>query len=266
MKKLLLLLSLFTFQLSFILACTCGGKTSFCEINFTQPTDHVFVGKFIRHDSLYSEFQIIEKLRGIELRDTILIWDNPASPNSCVGGFEKDTRYLGNIGDSILIILPRIDSIDTWGVLGDYYRPLGVCSSPYLPIKNGLIIGNLTETDIYSFPPRTYRTDSITVQSFKQLYHANGRAYDCDLFVGLPPNNKTESLIKLFPNPAEQSFAILSEYNVTEARIYSLNGLLIKTIQTTLSAIQIGELPKGIYLLEVELENGAKASSKLVKR
>ena len=141
---------------------------------------------------------------------------------SCVGNFEKDTRFLGNVGDSILIILPKIDSFDTWGVLGDYYRPLGVCSSPYLPIKNGLIIGNLTETDLYTIPPINYRTDSITVQSFKQLYNANGRACDCDVFVGLPPNDKTESLFKIFPNPAEHSFAISSEYNVTEARIYNL--------------------------------------------
>ncbi|MFT6165559.1 MAG: hypothetical protein ACJAV5_000712 [Vicingaceae bacterium] len=218
----LLLLSIFTFQLSFILACTCGGKTSFCDINFTQPTDHVFIGKFIRHDSLFSEFELIEKHRGVETRDTILIWDNPAPTNSCVDGFEKNTRFLGKVGDSILIILPKIDSVNTWGVLGDYYRPLGVCSSPYLPINNGLIIGNLTETDLYTIPPDNYRTDSVTVQSFKQLYNANGRAFDCDLFVGLPPNDKTESFFKIFPNPAEQSFAILSEYNVTEARIINI--------------------------------------------
>ena len=148
MKKLLILLSIFIFQNSSVLACTCAGKTSFCDLNFQYQTDHVFIGKILRDDSLYSEFEIIENLRGVELRDTVLIWDNPAPMNSCVGYFEKDSKYLGNVGDSILIILSRIDSIDTWGVLGDYYRPLGVCSSPYLPITNGLIIGNLTKQTI----------------------------------------------------------------------------------------------------------------------
>ena len=231
MKKLLILLSIFIFQNSSVLACTCAGKTSFCDLNFQYQTDHVFIGKILRDDSLYSEFEIIENLRGVELQDTVLIWDNPAPMNSCVGYFEKDSKYLGNVGDSILIILSRIDSIDTWGVLGDYYRPLGVCSSPYLPITNGLIIGNLTETDDYTTqPPQAFRTDSVAIQSFSQLYNANGRALDCDLFVGLSENSKTESHLCIFPNPANQTFSIANDFKTVEAQIFNLQGQLVKTI------------------------------------
>jgi hypothetical protein len=212
------------------------------------------------------EFEVIDLLRGVELKDTVIIWDNPAPVNSCVGDYEKDTRYLGDAGDSVLLIIAKIDTVDSWGAIGDYYRPLGVCSSPYLPIKNKQIVGNLTETDVYATPPTTFLMDTISISYFNQLYQANGREVDCDLFVGLPNNPPSESMFQVVPNPVEQSFTINTTFKSAEARIYTLRGQLMRKVDKPVGEINIQELPAGIYLLEVELQGGEKMDTKLIKK
>ena len=279
MKKLTLLLAIFLVSFSLTNACSGSGETSFCGVNFNNPTWHVFIGKILVHDSLYSDFEVIVKIRGIELRDTVRIWDNPSQFNSCVGGNEVNTEFLGAIGDSILITLPKIDSVIRWGTIGDYYRPLGIFEKPFLPIRGGLIIGNLTKSHAYTNPPTPYIIDSISIQTFTTKYNSSGRSSDCDLFVGIPKNVIIQQNVIIYPNPSSGFFNIESEVKVKNIEVYNMSGSRYnfanaksfdltnqRKNSTSSESLDLTNFKSGIYFLKVELENGVIVTKKIIKQ
>ncbi len=268
MKRLLLLIVLILIQIQSSFSCSCAGEGSFCQVNFDNPTWHVFIGKIIRHDSLYTEFEIFEKLRGVEQKDTIKIWDNPALMNTCIGSYEKESSNLGSLGDSILVALPSIDSLDSlsyYATVGDHFKPLNVCSKPYLPIKNQQIIGNLTETDFNTFPPTLYRTDSVHIDSFKIKYHTQGRAHDCDLFVGLKEIEAQHNLI-VSPNPFQHTISINSRVKIRSANIFNILGEQVySTLNPQQNKLELEALDSGVYFMVIESFEGEIFTNKLIK-
>ena len=264
MKKILLSVIVIISSFSISKACSCAGEISFCEINYDNPTWHVFIGKIILHDSLYSDFEVIEKLRGIETKDTIRVWDNPSTSNSCVGVYETDTKFLGSVGDSILITLPKIDSIINWGIIGDYYRPLGICAKPFLPIKNQKIIGNLTYSYVYALPATPYVIDSIPIQTFTNNYNTTGRKDDCDLFVGISEFDVKPNTITLSPNPTNGLVFILGKEQVKYIEIFALNGKLIEIKDNVQNQIDFSKYLSGIYFVKIQLENENIVTKKVI--
>lgn len=231
------------------------------------------MGKILSHDSLYSTILIFEKLRGPEIKDTIVVWDNPTPHSSCVYDTEKDSRYLGQIGDSVLFFAPKIDSLlynSTYGNIGDYYKVLDICANPILPIKNQLIIGNLTESDTYTIPPRTYKTDSISIQQFKSKYNANGRSLDCDIFVGLHNPTIENPLLSIFPNPSSENISIETTQEISSIRIVDILGaeqfsFNQSSLNTNKLQLNISDLTNGIYFIEVNFITGRRLIHKIVK-
>ncbi|MFY9590784.1 MAG: T9SS type A sorting domain-containing protein, partial [Bacteroidales bacterium] len=66
--------------------------------------------------------------------------------------------------------------------------------------------------------------------------------------------NKLEQ-IKIYPNPCSSQFFVDAEIN-SEVSIYNLSGQKLKTSKlTNYNSIDVGELPAGIYFVEVKNEN-----------
>lgn len=264
MKRLTLSFSFLFFTCINVLACSCHGTSPFCTENANHPNNKVFIGEIMRHDSLFTEFKIIHQLRGNETRTLVKIYDNPTPFNSCVGTYETESRFLGDVGDSILIILPEVDTSNAnnyWGTLGDYYKPLGVCSAPVISLRNGALQGLITGSP-NQFPQTI---DSIPVNQFISNYVASSTTNDCDIFLGITKVNL--SSFKIIPNPAKEFIYITidNRAQVSKTELYSISGKLLFSTSSYINKIEINDFPNGIYLLQIELKNGEKSSKRLIK-
>lgn len=225
MKKALLSVILSIFSFSVTKACSCRQESSFCDANFRNTTGHVFIGAIILHDSLYTQFEIMNRLRGVELKNTIVIWDNRNTLSMiCNSPHSSD---LGAVGDSLLIILSQIDTIyaqTSYASIGDYFRPPNFCENPFIPISNNLIIGDITETYVQKTPPNPYIVDSISINNFVTRYNSNGRALDCDLFIGIQTPVLKQDLLSVYPNQSAEDITIETARGITTIRILNILG------------------------------------------
>ena len=80
---------------------------------------------------------------------------------------------------------------------------------------------------------------------------ANIRKLVCTEITGLNESNASE--LQLIPNPARDHFLISNLKNSCEARIYALDGRLMKTFMATEGmVVDISNLSSGMYLLHID--------------
>ncbi len=102
------------------------------------------------------------------------------------------------------------------------------------------------------------------------IEEANHCSYDTTLSVfvigdinqGVDYQSKQKG-IQIYPNPS-QDFIYVKGVQKAICRIYNTNGMLIKEVQDVQKPIDVQELPKGVYLLYIQSNNG-KQQFKLVK-
>lgn len=80
--------------------------------------------------------------------------------------------------------------------------------------------------------------------------------------------NDSKYNFTVYPNPADQKLKINSEQTIQEIVIFNLLGQQIKTFQVDVKSVEIniGELKKGMYLLNLKLIDGARVSTKIFKK
>lgn len=72
--------------------------------------------------------------------------------------------------------------------------------------------------------------------------------------------------IKLYPNPFSDVLNISDISNVKNALVTDISGRLVKTIANPSSALQLGELKEGMYLITLEMKDGSRKTFKVIKR
>ena len=77
---------------------------------------------------------------------------------------------------------------------------------------------------------------------------------------------ENEQSMEIYPNPAHESFSILSDNNHSfMVEIYSLTGKMIKSEMTNNSHIDIVDLKTGVYLVKIHSQNESPRTLKLFK-
>ncbi|NOX86541.1 MAG: T9SS type A sorting domain-containing protein [Chlorobi bacterium] len=81
---------------------------------------------------------------------------------------------------------------------------------------------------------------------------------------------KTESKIACYPNPVTDRLTIRSDKAVTGIRLFSVNGrqmneISIRTNPANQYTIDFNRYPKGVYLIELEFEDGSMITKKIIK-
>jgi hypothetical protein len=78
---------------------------------------------------------------------------------------------------------------------------------------------------------------------------------------------KSEVVFNVYPNPAKEKLMIRTEKTIQEISIFNLLGQQIKTVQVNFKSgeINISELKKGMYFLNIKLIDGASVSTKIFK-
>jgi len=97
---------------------------------------------------------------------------------------------------------------------------------------------------------------------------AGNQRYSDYWVVKLGPDNlnTNEFTLKntvLVENPAKDLLKIHSKDSITSLQLYSMGGRIIKTSNS--KTMSVKELPKGIYILKIQLENGKTISEKIIK-
>ena len=175
---------------------------------------------------------------------------------------------IGNPGDSILIAIPRIDSIvNTWDVLGDYRRPNWYCIQSSLLIKNDTLSG-LLKGIYFSGGPIATNIDKYSYPKFK-LNWVQSVIHDCNTVVGVIEKFINES-INIFPNPTLNNLNVqINNFSrIQDIQVFNLLGKEHKISWTednkTKATINTVAWPKGVYLIQVKTNEGI-VSKKIVK-
>ena len=88
-----------------------------------------------------------------------------------------------------------------------------------------------------------------------------GEAYEDMMSV----SDVSESTISIYPNPTSGVVNIQSDKAIQQVQLISMEGKIVRKYNST-TQINIQELPKGVYVLKIQLENGKMEVQKLVKK
>ena len=252
-------------------SCSCQGKKSFCYTASTaHPNNFIFSGKITTSTDTFIELELFDRLRGIESRDTIRIWDDSITNDSPFGQcyHRLKASSLGKIGDSILIILPKIeDSVLSklpWGRKDDYLTPWTECiTTPLVLIRNNSLVFSF-------FSYEKWETVHKRFSYTEFLDHWNNNGFSCDslLAVGLKEQVHDGSF-SIFPNPTNNLIRIQNSSGIAieSINLYTVQGKKLQEVmpsqglETSLNIIG----PKGLYLLQIQLQNGEQISKKVLK-
>ncbi len=89
-----------------------------------------------------------------------------------------------------------------------------------------------------------------------------GEAYEDMMSVQDMDSN---SLVQIYPNPSSGMVNIQSEKQVQQIQVISLEGKIIRKYNSS-TQINIQDLPKGVYVLKIQLENGKTEVQNLIKK
>lgn len=85
----------------------------------------------------------------------------------------------------------------------------------------------------------------------------------------LATNNVIKSEVAIYPNPVKDMLNIQLPSNMKGgvAHIYDLSGKLIKTeqIKTGVTSLQVSSINKGVYIVDIKLNDGTKVTKKFIK-
>lgn len=259
MRKINSLILVILFLSKTALACS-WSPLSFCVTNNERPNDLVVSGKIVKIDTNGINLEIIDVLKGSETRDTIRIWDGTGF--ECNGWFAMEASGLGTLNDTIIVILPFIDSIENiWEIIGDYRNPVYFGYTPKLDINNGIVEGYITgqqyfDTLLYSMPYIAFKT------------HMNNNLGDCSGLVGI--NEVGQSNIVFYTNPVNKTFRIQFQNGDISKRtisVYSLIGEKLKSVANVMENIEIdfSNFSGGLYIVNIIEQDGKQSIIKVLK-
>ena len=78
-------------------------------------------------------------------------------------------------------------------------------------------------------------------------------------------NNYDNIQLSIYPNPATEIVNVSAEYKLEALTIFSITGQQLIYKVNTDNSIDFSQLPKGIYLLKVEFENGKTVTKRVIK-
>ncbi|MNK24822.1 hypothetical protein D3C87_431370 [compost metagenome] len=109
---------------------------------------------------------------------------------------------------------------------------------------------SITSIDLDQITFICYEDDSL-------YYNPTGES--CEYYLGL--NEFEKNRITVFPNPSAGKIELLSEVPLKNIKVMNLLGATLKEVNTnlTLTEIDLSELPKGTYYLDIENSNGERS-------
>jgi hypothetical protein len=242
-----------------LMGCSCLVY-SFCETASQRLNDVVLLGKIIDTFPHSVKVQVLDILRGSEHRDTITIWDG--TDFDCNGIFPMNAAGMGNIGDTILTVLPLIDTMENvWDIIGDYRRPFWFCHVTELTYQNDSIRGFISG---YSSAPPELNIYVMHYDDFRQQWLASNNS--CMNIVGMDDKITGRCNVRIVPNPTHDVISVsASACNISHTVLYSASGKMIIHSSPDNHMINIAMLERGLYFMKVTDKKGNDTYARFIK-
>lgn len=231
--------------------------SSFCETSNDRPDDVVISGKIIGVDDDGIDVEVIHVLRGTESSEVIRIWDG--TDFDCNGLFSMAASALGDVDDTIIVVMPLITEIEnTWDVLGDYRRPNYFGAITELRVTNGLIGGYIwgpAMTPVYQMPYLHLITNwnegpdacsvFLSVDGVLESEPFTARLVDDRLFLSIPRHAGSGSTLRLLASNGQ----VLGEQVVSAGS----------------KEVELSGLATGVYHVVLVHQNGTRSFIRVMK-
>lgn len=239
--------------------CNTVNACSFNTTPFCQRTDPnsstIIYGKIadtIPHGIRLEVFQVY---RGTVMNDTITIWD---SKFWCMDTTQLPASAIGNIGDTVIVDVPYVDSIaNPWEVIGDYRMSNFYVHNMFLSVQGDSVYGFIAG---YPSAPPYYQTNVYSLEAFKTWLETDE---DCNTLVSIQEPSVMD-LLSVYPNPATEYIAIRNLPAGATVQLLSVSGQYISDINTNAERISTAHLAAGSYLLKINYQ-GETGFRRIVK-
>ena len=251
--------------LSYQLGKSCSFlPTSFCFAASKFEDQFIFHGYITEVDTLGITIEILNVIRGEEFSPSIRVWDG--TDFDCNGPHSMAAADLGKVGDTLIFLLPRIDSLEnTWDQLGDYRRPRNYGYLHTLWVENGVVKG-LIEGDGVAPPGQAENNIyQLGLSRFIETFASGG---NCDQLVSVG-NTAEIPEIKLYPNPITRSLAIRlgGRFKPLWFELINIHGkkMVSFVVSSKYLSIQLETLPKGLYVAVFRWKDDILFRQKMIK-
>lgn len=243
--KRIILISVAILLYSNALACSCGSVDSFCYTHdsFSITASCVVVDAFPHGISL----KILHLLHGDESRDTITVWDKGGPYDMCNDSLsDASAAYFGSIGDTLILALPKIDSLETtWDVLDDYRTPGLTCTTYRLSVTNNIVRGFISGSSYCYFMNNC--VNAYDYDDFIVDFPIN--SLSCQTWVDTDELSPQERF-RFYPNPASDNITFSTSDNGTLRLSNELGQVIaVFSIHEDETQIPTDQLKNGIYFL-----------------
>ena len=171
------------------------------------------------------------------------------------------TYRANRVGDGVTVSWSTIED----ALVEDYHLERSIDGTSWRTIGTRIPAQLLPGVNYYT------RTDAehISTQVFYRIQQTDkdgSSNYSPVLQIG-PDGRPTTEAISVFPFPATTSFKLgnTSPEKLSRVQLYNMNGTLLKTWAEPQGEFSVAELPKGMYLLKVELKDGGTQQLRLRK-
>lgn len=238
-------------------ACS-GIPKGFCYVHAQRVNDVVLKGTMVASGSQSVQLQVLEVLSGIETRSIITVWDG--TDFKCTAQFSMKASYMANLGDTMLIILPKITSVvNAWDVIGDYRRPYYLFEEPILFVKSDTVRGLINGS--VSYNPPYWSVQKMSYQAFKNYWttHSN----DCVMLMSTQSLQDEKRLqVRM---TAKQIDVICRSEEKYQLQVCSSDGRIILESRGSGDAShQIAAQSFSFVSVRIKFENGQIFSRKFV--
>ena len=256
MKKTCLISLIITLISSSAIACSFIPD-SFCETNNARPDDIVVCGKIFQIDPDGIDIEVIDVLKGVEHRDTIRVWDG--TDWDCNGPVSMAATHIGFLNDTVIVILPLIDSIEnTWDVLGDYRSPNWHGFITTLQVTNNTVSGYINDI---------WNASHVPYDSFKTNWLNSMN--ECSNWLSIREEVGATALT-VYPNPTNRMVHIdLGQLaQDVSVSVFNSHGTLVQVDEVHgLSSFDC-QLPqtKGMYFVRLTVDGDIVKTAKIIKQ
>lgn len=235
---------------SFQLGHSCSWNwITFCETIDSHPNRTIISGYITQVDDDGIDMEVLSVLKGQEERTNIRIWDG--TDFDCNGLHPMNASLLGSVGDSIIVILPIIDTIENyWDVIGDYRMPILYGDKPLVKVENSMV---LYEWGI-----------NFSYQSFIEMLSEEGT---CESILSSTEAKKTS--FKFFPNPTYDyiNLNVNMKFENSNLSIFDVSGKIVleSYLDKSNANINVNALLPGIYFVIISKDGKIITQERIVK-
>lgn len=184
------------------------------------------------------------------------------------------TNAVNNVWYSVVVPASGSITIETRGAAGSTFTDSvmnvfsGSCGSlTDVSCDDDSGDGNFSKVTLTGQTPGS--TLLVSIWRYSSGSGTNGQfqisAYDASVLA----TNETSNIknnIKVYPNPFTDVLNISDIAGVKTVLVTDISGRLVKTITNPSSALYLGELKSGMYLVTLEMKNGANQTVKVIKK